>query len=184
MQNNPVTAALQKFKFNSFLIAITELVLGIFLILNPNASKNALSMIFGAMVFLYGVFNIISYFSEHTSYSDAIRLVIGCATALLGIIFIISPSLLFDFIGTLVGLFIMIGGINQIQRSMVLRRIGYSHWFLSLLSGILIIALGLSFIFFSNIYGKLHMIFMGIMLIYEAVTDILISMQIHRLNKA
>ena len=62
------------------------------------------------MALLYGVFNIISYFGEHTSYADAIRLVIGCAVALVGIIFIIKPSMLFDFIGTLLGLFIMIGG--------------------------------------------------------------------------
>ncbi len=183
MQNNPVTAALQKYKFNSFLIAITELVLGIFLILNPKASQNALSMIFGAMALLYGVFNIISYFSEHTSYADAIRLVIGCAVALVGIIFIIKPSMLFDFIGTLLGLFIMIGGINQVQRSMVLRRIGYSHWFAALVSGILIIILGLTCIFFSSFYGQFLMIFMGILLIYEAVADILISLQIRRIIK-
>ncbi|MBQ8092226.1 MAG: DUF308 domain-containing protein [Clostridia bacterium] len=167
------------FKINAILTALVELVLGIFLILNPTASQFALCSLVGCGILIYGVFSIITYIRNHEGYWDHARLIAGICAVIVALIFFANPGFLFGFVGTIIGFFIIVSAFGEIRRAMTLNAFGFDQWWVALISGIVFICFGISLVFFPGFYGNLLMRVIGVFLVLEAVSDLL---TVHRIT--
>ena len=176
-------AFLREFKVNAILTACLELLLGIFLLINPHASQIALCSLIGISILAFGLFSIISYVAARKDTLDSLTLAAGVLATAVGLLFLFNPPLLFDFIAIVLGVFVIVCAAGEIRRSLTLRHFGYQRWALSLIAGLVVLGFGLSLLFASSFYGDLLMMAIGIILVVSAVSDLLTIHRLSRLTK-
>lgn len=174
---------LKNFKLNAILTAVGELIIGIFLVLNPAASKSVISKIVGVLLLIYGILNIFTYLRNHEHFWDHARLVWGIGAVIIALLFLFSPNTIIRFIGSILGICIVLSACSQILRSLTLRAFKDSQWWTALLIGVIFFLLGFSLILFPRIYGNLLIQFIGAFLLIEAVSDLLTIFKIAKLDK-
>ena len=89
-------------------------------------------------------------------------------------------SFLMDFLIIVLGLAIAVGSAGSLKRALNLRAFGYSYWWISLVVAMATLIVALTFVFCPEVYGALLMQIIGIILIVEAIGDLL---TIHRLSR-
>lgn len=177
--DNPFFAALHDFKLSFTFASIVDLILGLVLLFMPNTSTRVLCTLVGVGVTVYGVFNVISFIMERASYAYTLELVIGIVATAFGIFSLINPTFLMSFLFTVLGFVIMVGSFCGIKHALSLREFGFPRWYLPMISACATLLLALSIVFFPGFYGDMLMMVIGIILIVEAVSDLL---SIHRLS--
>lgn len=78
------------------------------------------------------------------------------------------------------GLMIIVSSISGIKRALTLKSYGFDRWYFMLISAIVTLVLAISIVAFPNLYGNMLIMAIGIVMILEAVSDLL---GIHRLSK-
>ena len=181
--SNPFASILREFKANALLTAVLELILGLFLILNPHASQLALCTLIGIAILAFGVFSILSYVAARSTAMDVLTLCAGILAAGAGVLFLFNPAMLADFIATVLGLFVIVCAAGEIRRALTMHRFGYRYWYLSMIAGAAILLFGFSLIFAGSFYGDLLMMYIGIVLVISAVADLLSIWRLSRLTR-
>ena len=115
-----------------------------------------------------------------TPYELPIELIIGIAAASFGVFSLLNPGFLMDFLIIVLGLAIAVGSAGSLKRALNLRAFGYSYWWISLVVAMATLIVALTFVFCPEVYGALLMQIIGIILIIEAIGDLL---TIHRLSR-
>lgn len=162
------------------LAAAIYAALGLLLIFMPNTSRKLLCTFLGAGITAYGLLNVISYLLSKGEKAYTPTLLLGICALALGIFSLIYPSFLMDFLFIVIGLIVIIAGINGIRRAMQLRSFGFAHWQAPLVCALSTTALALSMILFPGLYGNLLIILCGILLAANGISDLL---SIHYLNR-
>lgn len=173
---------LKNFKLNAILTAVGELIIGIFLVLNPSVSE-LICKIIGVLLLIYGILNIFAYLRNHEHFWDHTRLVLGIGAVIIALLFMFKPRTIIAFIGSILGICIVLSACSQILRSLTLRAFKFSQWWTALLIGVIFFLLGFSLILFPRIYGNLLIQFIGAFLLIEAVSDLLTIFKIAKLDK-
>ena len=154
----PLRTAAKEIKISFVLTAVVDLILGVILLFAPEHVTDVLVMLISAGITIYGVFNILSFIFSRGMTAYSFELLIGiCATAF-GVFSFISPSFL----------------------PSVLKSYGFDRWYFMLISAIVTLVLAISIVAFPNLYGNMLIMAIGIVMILEAVSDLL---GIHRLSK-
>ena len=125
-------------KTNLVVSGIIMLAAGIFCLASPEGTLASLAWILGVLFIVSGV---LTFFlgrrkSEHI---DTLHLVAAILLVAVGIIIIVQH----DFISILVGLVVMLEGIDFTAQSVRYHRAGVRHWGVMLAIGVLVILLGL-----------------------------------------
>lgn len=162
------------------LAAIIYIALGLLLIFMPNTSRKLLCTLVGAGVTTYGILNIISYLLSKGDNSYTPALLLGICALAFGVFSLIQPTFLMDFLFTVIGLIVIIVGVNGIRRALQLRSFGFPHWQALLICAVITILFSLSVIFFPNLYGNLLIMLCGLLLTAGGVSDL---MSIRCLNR-
>ena len=74
----------------------------------------------------------------------------------------------------------MVSSICGIKRAFTLKNYGFERWFLMLISAVVTLVLAITIVIYPALYGDMLMMAIGIVMIVEAVSDLL---GIHRLSK-
>ena len=90
------------------------------------------------------------------------------------------PDFLSKFLFIVLGLLIMVSSICGIKRAFTLKSYGFERWYLMLISAIVTLVLAVTIVLYPTLYGDMLMMAIGIVMIIEAVSDLL---GIHRLSK-
>lgn len=164
-------------------MSIIELVLGIFLIIYPEIGSKVLTIILGAILAGVGVFNIITYLmSSGSSFRQGI--LSGVISTALGVAFIAqSEEITLTITSIILGVFVIFEGLTCCKRSIIMKRLDFSKWFILLIPALLACVLGVLMLVFPVFFGEIIMIVSGIILVVEAILGIWSVILIMQLRK-
>ncbi|MGI6178338.1 MAG: HdeD family acid-resistance protein [Eubacterium sp.] len=176
-------------KWDMFILGIITAVIGVLIVANPDSSATTIIRIIGIILLVLGVIALISGLTEKkkgfSSYGD---FAIGVFAVVFGILLLASPATFAQFIGFIFGIFIAVQGINDIIQAFTVRKLRDPKWTGPLLVGVICIVLAAVMIFNPFSTFKALMIMIGVSLIIDGVTEILVGARVgiakNRFDKA
>ncbi|WP_287387142.1 HdeD family acid-resistance protein [Lachnospira sp.] len=166
------------------LLSIALIVVGVYLIIEPMGAQIVICRIFGALFLVWGVLRVITYFKTDKSVIFAsFGLVQGLTLIFLGLFFIINPVEIAAFFGIILSIVVMINGVLMIQYAIELKRLNSPSWWLEILSGILMLILGVVALVNPFATSATLMVFIGVILIYEGIVNLVSVLRITSIAK-
>ena len=160
---------LKRAGFTSILSSLVFLLLGILLVVNPDAMVQAISYVIGVLLIAIGIVKVISYFTSKDDYLFYdYRLIYGALCIILGILVTVSGNAIASFFRIIIGIWIILSGIARLDLSVRLKGADTGYWILSLLLSILILV----YVMFAP--GTI-LVTLGVILIAYSIMDIIES---------
>lgn len=160
-------------KIGYIVLSAVLCVLGLVLILFPEFSASMLGVACGIVLILFGIVKLVGYFSRDL-YRLAFQydLASGCLLILLGIVMLLRPDSLLNFICVALGIYILTDGLFKIQIAVDARRFGLRRWWLILTEAILAAILGLVLIFRLTDSARVLTVLLGITMLAEGILNL------------
>ena len=130
---------LKRTKTNLIVHGLVMLAIGLICVLVPEATLKTVAWLLGLLLILGGVLTILLGRRRAEGGIDTVHIIIAILMAAVGIIIIVKS----EIIAVLIGLVILLEGIDFIVQSQRYRRAGLRHWGLLLAFGLLASALGI-----------------------------------------
>ena len=107
----------------SIMVSILLILIGIFLLLNPETTLYVLSYIIGFLLIVFGLIPIISFFSnkENQNYLE-FSFIVGVFSFILGLIVVIKPTLIGSIIPLMIGIWMIINGVIKLFYALSINR--------------------------------------------------------------
>lgn len=136
-------APMKAAKIGYIVLSVLMCAAGLVLILFPGISAKAIGIICGIMLVAFGIVRIAGYFTRDL-YRLAFQydLASGLLMIALGIVMLLRPDSLMNFLCIVLGIFVLADGLLKIQVSFDARRFGLRPWWLILCLAIASAALG------------------------------------------
>ena len=172
MNNTLSTVPVRTAKIGYIAVSAALCLLGIMLIVFPEFSTALLGIICGITLTLFGIVKLIGYFSK-----DLYRLVFqydlifGAILIAVGIVTLVNPGSVLNFICIANGLTILADGISKIRIAAESKRFGINQWWLILASAIITGIFGLILMFRPAESRRIMMILLGVTLIFEGILN-------------
>lgn len=175
MANTKKKNKISEYNVGTIVIDIFMLLLGLIFFIGTIAGKGddiaaGFVRVVGGVLIAVGVFELINFLriKEKTLF-DTIVLIIGCAIAIVGLVFIINPLPVITVFNFIFGIIIAIYAIVIIITSLAtLKPSGAKYWWFSLIFGVIALILGIVIVFF-NFATKVLTIIIGITLVVGSV---------------
>lgn len=171
-------------KWSFIASAIISILMGAVLILWPDMSGEVLGYIIGSLFIVYGIFSVISYVTHPILMDFGLYLFTGLLSVIFGILIVTNPGIVKSTASVALGLFVMIDGIINMRRSVLLSSFGYSRWWLSLTVSILCVVLGILVLLFPSLFGNILLMALGIALVLGGIADIVTICKVSRFRKS
>lgn len=172
---------LKKIKTNVIVSAFICIALGVILVFWPGLSVKVVCMAIGAVLVINGISRLLNFiFGRDGSVFSQMNLVMGIIITVIGGWILLQPGTIIAMIPILVGIIIVIHGINNLQQSVSLCQNRYDKWWIALLLGIITIGFGVLLVF--NPFAEVDTLirFIGLFLIYDGASDIWIMSRVSR----
>ncbi|MGN1258638.1 MAG: HdeD family acid-resistance protein [Christensenellales bacterium] len=167
---------LKKFKWDSIIISVLTIVVGILCVALPAKAGNVLCLVFGYALIVMGIGLIIKYFTEVQLFSERL-IIFGILMIIWGIFCLVYPNIIKGAVTVMFGLFIVVDSLSSLSDSIYCARAKVKGWPILLTLSILTIILGIS-VMFSNFSAVV--IYAGISLIVEGVKRLIITLTYSR----
>lgn len=173
---------LKNAKMDVIVSAVLCIVFGVVLILWPDEIVNLACQTVGIILAVLGGVQIASYFVNKKSRNN-LYMGLGLVLFLIGLWITMRPGSIQSLIFIIIGTAIFVHGIHDIKLAFECKRSGYTSWWTLLLLGLLSIVLGIVCII--NCFGVISVAvtLVGIMLIYDGVSDLWIVSRLKRTVK-
>lgn len=175
---------LKKIKTNVMASALLCVALGVVLVIWPDMSTQIACMAIGAVLILTGISRLVNFiFKRDGSLFSQMNLVMGIIITVIGVWIILQPEKVIAMIPILVGIIIIIHGVNNLQQAVNLCQNHYDKWWVALILGLFTVAFGILLI--CNPFEAIDtlVMFIGLFLIYDGVSDIWIVSRVFRMAK-
>lgn len=175
---------LKKIKANVIISALLCIALGVVLVVWPGMSVQVTCMAIGAVLLLNGISRLVNFiFGKDDSLFSQMNLIMGIIITVIGIWILFQPDKIIAMIPILVGIIIIIHGVNNLQQAVSLCKSQYDKWWVALLLGLLTIGFGVLLI--CNPFEAIDtlVMFIGLFMIYDGVSDIWIVSRVSRTAK-
>ena len=160
-------------KSGTMLLSIAYIVIGMLLLIMPEASLLWICNAFGVVVLVTGIVCLIQYARiRGTGFTAPFMLVGGVITAGLGIFTLAKPQVVASFLPVVFGIFIVVDGVSRVGTAIDLaKRKGQKWWMLLLLS---IVSVGLGVLLLLHPFDAAVSVVMlcGILLIIEGALNL------------
>ena len=159
----------------SVLVAIITIILGLILLLMPEKTNKIVGTMVGISVLLTGLATIYKYFKRDGAKIYALSLTFGVIFAIIGVLLIVYPYTVMQFVTICFGISIIVSGASRINNAFWLKKGNEESWLTTLGAGILVVAIGLLILFnpFANLtLTKLvgaFLIIMGVLDLVDAI---------------
>lgn len=173
MNNTRSAAPVRTAKIGYIAVSAVLCLLGIMLIASPEFSISLLGMIFGVTLTLFGIIKLIGYFSKDL-YRLAFQydLIFGTILIAVGIVTLVNPGSVLNFICIANGLIILADGISKVRIAAESKRFGIKQWWLILASAIVTGIFGLILMLRPAESSRIMMILLGVTLILEGILNL------------
>lgn len=131
----------------SLLTALFTIIMGIVLLLLPNATNKVVGIIVGIIFLIEGINSVYKYFHREGAKLYNLNLVFGVLYALLGVVIILYPFTVVEFVTVCLGIYMIINGASKVNYALWLKRGNEESWLITLATGILIAMVGILVIF-------------------------------------
>ena len=172
---------LKKIKANVMVSALICIALGIVLVVWPELSRRVVCMAIGVVLVINGISRLMNFvFGRDGSVFSQMNLVMGIIITVIGGWILFQPGTIIAMIPILVGIIIVIHGINNLQQSVSLCQSRYDKWWVALLLALVTIGFGVLLIF--NPFAAVDTLirFIGVFLVYDGVSDIWIMSRVSK----
>lgn len=177
-------ALLKKIKANVVVSALMCIVLGVILVVWPGLTVRAVCMTIGFVLVASGVNRLCGFlFGGDSSIYSRMNLITGVIITLIGAWILFQPDKIIAMIPILVGIIVIIHGISDLQQTVTLCQNRYDKWWVALLLGLITIGFGVLLIFNPFAAVDTLVMFIGIFLIYDGVSDIWIVSRVSHVAK-
>ena len=166
-------------RLNITLSAIISVVIGLLLLIYPAESLNTIGKVIAGIIILAGIFIIVGQILE--SGFNAMGIVVGGVLAIIGLWIFMSPGSIVSIIPIAIGVLLVVHGLQDLGLAIEGVRAHAPRGWLSFVYAIINIALGAVCIAGAFNVVKLATRIIGLMLIYDGITDICM---VHKVRKA
>lgn len=106
--------------------AVIAIVVGLILVIYPTATLSLIIYSLGAMLIISSALSIMEYYKHKSAtYTPPASILVGAVTSLLiGVVLVLSPLFLINFLLTLLSLLLLIGSVWQIGSLLRLKSVG------------------------------------------------------------
>lgn len=171
--------AITKFKREVMFLALALIVMGVLFIAFPDKSTTIICYATGIAACIWGFIRLVAHFKMETlDVFGSYGLVQGAALIIVGVAIIANPEYLAKFITVAFGIIMLIDGILKIQYAIDLGRIKANGWVWVLVVAVLMIVLGVIAIVNPFSTAVTLMRFLGIILIADGISNIIIILYI------
>lgn len=173
--------------FRPLIYCICELAVGVLLLIDPIAFTSAIVRIFGIVLCVLGVLNIMSYFKLAPEMgSMSMGFTKGLVQVIAGVFCIFRPEWIanaFPLLAVAYGLGILVVGLIKLQWSVDILRVNGRYWLIPGIGGISSVIFAVVIILNPFTTTAVLWIFAGISLIVEAVIDAVSTIMANIKNK-
>lgn len=127
--------------------ALITIITGIVLLLVPELNGKVLGIIVGIIFLIEGINSIYKYFHREGAKLYNLNLVFGVIYAVLGVVIILVPSSVVEFITVCLGIYMIVNGASKVNYALWLKRGNEDSWLITLATGILVAIVGVLVIF-------------------------------------
>ena len=168
---NSISNIFNRMLLYSFMTSVITGILGLVLLFLPEVTNKVVGILVGIIFLVSGVNAIYKYFHRDGAKLYSLNIVFGVLYSILGVVIILYPFTVMEFVTVSLGLYLMVTGAMKINYSLWLRRGNEDSWLITLVSGILLIVFGILVIFNPFISLTLTKL-AGAFLLIVAVLDI------------
>lgn len=156
----------------SIVTSILTVIAGILLLFLPNITNKVVGIIAGIIFLIAGINSIYKYFHREGAKLYNLNLVFGILYSILGVVIIIYPFTVVEFVTVCLGLYMIINGASKVNYALWLKRGNEDSWLITLATGILVAVVGVLVIF--NPFASLTLTKLaGAFLIITGVLDLM-----------
>lgn len=150
--------------------ALVFLVLGLLLIIFPEASVAIISYLIAAALILDGLRHVICYFRGQLSEAlSGYDLALGGCEILLGLFALVRPTTMLSLLPIFLGATLVVSGAIRLQRAFDLQRAGHGAWKTVLILGAVVAVLGLLMLIDPFKTAKVLLVLLGISMVINAI---------------
>lgn len=169
---------------NFVIASIAYIVLGVFMVIKSQAVANGINDVFGVIMLIYGVINMIVFFINKDADENLfLELATGVIAIGLGVFSLVAQDLMQQILFYAIGGVLLIDALVNIKRAVNLRYLGFPRWNLFLIAAIIGVLLGILCIVFYTVIPQSVVVFFGVSLIYEGVSSLIILILDARVRK-
>ena len=154
----------------SIVFSILLAILGGAMIIHPNVTLNTMCKILAVYVIIRGICKVIMHFKESDTYLPYDPLMPGIVSIIMGLILFTHPNYIETLVGILVGIWIVIESINDINISWKLRKTE-APWLITLILGIISLIAGVVLLVNPGESADMVMVWSGIILLVNSITS-------------
>ena len=131
----------------SLITSILSIIVGLVLIFLPTVSNKVVGIIVGVIILIFGINAVYKYFHRDGAKIYSLNIVFGVLYSILGVVIILYPYSVMEFITVCLGLFIIINGATKVNYGLWLKRGNEDSWLVTLVTGIFLVVLGIMVVF-------------------------------------
>jgi len=157
------------FQKTMLITSIVYLVIGLILIIWPDAARQIIIYAIGAAALLYGGFRIVDFFvrKEHLSGTVQVGVALGIACLLLGLFLIFKVNLVVALLAAVIGVAVIVDSVLRLQVALNLRHIGARHWLILFVTALVTLGFGILLLFNPFTVVKVATIIAGVILLVD-----------------
>ncbi len=156
----------------SLLSDLITLVTGLFVYFGSSFINQVIGIVVGSFVLFVGAINIYKCYKRNEINFTSVSFILSILVVAVGIFIICSPLIVTQALMIMLGIIMLINGVNKIAYAVLLKKQSFNIWLFSLILGILLTLFGITILAnpFSNIIVTK---IIGIVLIMIAVVDLI-----------
>ena len=166
-----------KDKTTDIIMAILVIIFGISLVLWAEDLTNFISIIIGILITLYGINKIINNF-KYQEYSS--NIIFGIISLVFGIFLIINSNFLKELISFIIGIYILLIGINSLITILKISKYSKTNYNKSIILTIIGIIIGFLCLIGKFIVPDFFLRFIGILIICFGIINLLNTIMIDK----
>lgn len=172
---------LKRVKTNVVISSILCVILGLVLVFWPGLSIRIVCTAVGVVLIVTGITRMIDYFAvrDGSMYSQ-INLIFGIVLVVVGVWISVKPDKVLAIIPIIVGIVIVIHGLQNIKQAMELWRDKYTKWWVACILGVLTVGFGVLLICRPFTAIDTVVMLIGFFLIYDGISNIWIVSRIYK----
>ena len=169
----------------TFIIAsIAYIVLGVFMVAKSQEVADGINVVFGIAMLIYGVINVIAFFLNKDDEENLfLELALGVVAVGLGIFALVAQDFMMKILFYTIGAVLIVDSVVNIKRAFNIKSMGYARGNYVLIVSLVGLLLGILCILFYKFWGKAIVIFIGISLVYEGLSSLIIIFLDSRMRK-
>ncbi|MDE6666901.1 MAG: DUF308 domain-containing protein [Clostridia bacterium] len=162
--------ALKKLKIQASVAAVALIIIGLMFIIFRDTSLNVICYVAGALIMVWGVLCLLTFFITGFVRGNAGDLALGLTLVLVALILFIKPWVITGIITVLFGIALIVDGAVKLQQFVAMNRAKIKSRWAVLAFAVILLVLGILIVF--DPFGSSIMIFAGIALIFAGVLDL------------